>query len=142
MDKVLKQAEILAEEILSSETYISMRVAEQAVSKDKEAIELITEYNIQRQEVEALLAQNPVDHEALSKAGKKLKEIETTLDNHPLLSTMGNARDAFTEMMKQVNNIIKYVVTGEPYSGDCAGGGGCMSGGCSGGGCSSCGGCN
>ena len=37
MEKVLNQAELLAEAILESEEYINMRLTEQAVMKDEEA---------------------------------------------------------------------------------------------------------
>ena len=79
MEKVLNQAELLAEAILESEEYIAMRLAEQAAMKDE----------------------------------------------------MRQTNEAFTQMMKKVNSIIKFVVTGENdeeehgCSGSCEGCSGC-----------------
>ena len=56
MEKVLNQAEMLAEAILESEEYIAMRLAEQAAMKDEKANQLIMAYTEKRQAVEALLA--------------------------------------------------------------------------------------
>ena len=44
MEKVLNQAELLAEAILESEEYIAMRLAEQAAMKDEKATQLIAAY--------------------------------------------------------------------------------------------------
>ena len=56
MEKVLNQAELLAEAILESEEYIAMRLAEQAAMKDEKATQLIAAYTEKRQAVENLLA--------------------------------------------------------------------------------------
>ena len=46
MEKVLNQAEMLAEAILESEEYISMRLAEQAAMRDENATQLIASYSL------------------------------------------------------------------------------------------------
>ena len=52
MEKVLNQAELLAEAILESEEYINMRLTEQAVMKDEEATLLVANYSEKRSKVE------------------------------------------------------------------------------------------
>ncbi len=113
MEKVLNQAEQLAEAILDSEEYIKMRLAEQAAFRDESAAKLISDYTEQRGVVEGLLAANNVDHQALSEAGDKLDAIQKQITDNPMLKTMREANAAFTDMMKQVNQLIKFVVTGE-----------------------------
>lgn len=123
MDNVLTQAEQLAEAILESEEYIKMRIAEQAAMRDGQATGLIEEYSQCRDQVESLLAQNDLDHDALAKAGEKLKDVEERIGENTLIQTMRVTNAAFTGMMQQVNKIIKYVVTGEmdEASGGCSG---------------------
>ncbi len=132
MEKVLNQAEQLAEAILESEEYIRMRLLEQAATKDEEATRLVAAYSQHRGQVEELLAANNLDHGALAKAGEALEAAEKAIDDHQALKDMRDARAAFTDMMNKVNAIIKYVVTGEDPEEE--------AGGC-GGGCESCGGC-
>ena len=103
MEKVLNQAEMLAEAILESEEYINMRLTEQAVMKDEEATLLVANYSEKRSKVE----------EELAKAGQALQEAEHMLDHNKLIAKMQETNDAFTDMMKKVNKIIKKVVTGE-----------------------------
>ena len=131
MEKVLTQAEQLAEAILESEEFIRMRLAEQAAMHDTEASRLISDYTERRAMVEGLLAASDMDHDALAQAGAKLEEAEQAMDENAMLKTMREANSAFTHMMQQVNRIIKLVVTGEEEE----------EGGCSGS-CDSCGGCH
>lgn len=130
MEKVLNQAEMLAEAILESEEYIAMRLAEQAAMKDEEATRLVAAYSEKRQEVENLLADANMDHGALAKAGEELRNTEQAIDACEVLNRMRETNEAFTNMMKKVNSIIRYVVTGEEEqeegcSGSCASCSGC-----------------
>ena len=131
MEKVLNQAEQLAEAILDSEIYIKMRIAEQSAMRDEAAAALIAEYGERRSAVETLLASNDLDHAALADAGEKLEAVEKAVDENDKIREMRQTNAKFTEMMQQVNKIIKYVVTGEME----------QESGCSGS-CDSCGGCN
>ncbi len=131
MENVLNQAEQLAEAILESEVYIKMRIAEQAAMRDEEAAGLIAEYSQRRSDVETLLASNDLDHKALAEAGEKLEAAEKAVDENMLIKVMRDTNSAFSDMMQQVNKIIKYVVTGEMEQEE----------GCSGS-CGSCGGCH
>lgn len=120
----------MAEAILESEEYIAMRLAEQAAMKDEKATLLIAAYSEKRQNVENLLADANMDHGALAKAGEELENVEHALDENEVITRMRQTNEAFSEMMKKVNAIIKYVVTGESAE----------EGGC-GGSCEGCSGC-
>lgn len=132
MENVLHQAELLGEAILESDEYIRMRLCEQAALKDERASVLVAEYSQSRTRVEDLLSSNNLDHAELAKAGTELENAEKAMDEYGLLKKMREARAAFTEMMTQVNGLIKFVVTGESDEKEASG--------CSGS-CSSCGGC-
>lgn len=131
MEKVLNQAEMLAEAILESNEYITMRLAEQAAMRDENATQLIASYSEKRQAVESLLADANMDHGALAQAGQELQEVERAIDECEVLNKMREANEAFNAMMKKVNSIIRYVVTGEEEQEE-----GCT------GSCSTCSGCH
>ena len=133
MEKVLNQAEMLAEAILESEEYITMRLSEQAAMRDEEATGLIAAYTEKRTAVENLLADANMNPGDLAKAGAELEEVEHAIDANETLNKMRDSREAFNEMMRKVNSIIKFVVTGERDDEE--------EGGCSGS-CSSCSGCH
>jgi len=113
MEKVLNAAEMLAEAILESEEYIAMRLAEQAAMRDEKATMLIAAYTEKRQAVENLLADANMDHGALAKAGEELQNVEHAIDENEVRNKMRETNETFNNMMKKVNSIIRYVVTGE-----------------------------
>lgn len=138
MQNVMHKAQELAEAILESNVYQRMHAAEMQVNKDEAAVKAVSDFVEKRQTVENLLASNNMDHEELAKAGKAMEEAEKTLNAVPLVHEMQEARQEFTQMMENVNRILRLVITGETEE-ECDCGGDC--GGCSGS-CSTCGGCH
>lgn len=123
MKKVLEQAEQLAGSILDSEEFLSMRLAEQAATRDEEATRLIADFIEKRQRVENLLSENNLDQGELASAGDEMEAAQKKMNSHPMIQAMQSARAEFTNMMNQVNTLIRFVVTGEteqPQSG-CSG---------------------
>ena len=136
MREVMQKAQELAEAIVESSVYQRMHAAELQVNKDEEAVKAVAEFVEKRQAVETVLAQSDMDHEQLARVGEEMEEAEKRLNEVPLVKEMQEARKEFTQMMENVNRILRLVVTGETddgCSGDCSG--------CSGG-CESCGGCH
>ena len=136
MREVMQKAQELAEAIVESSIYQRMHAAELQVNKDEEAVRAMAEFVEKRQAVETVLAQSDMDHELLAQAGEEMEEAEKHLNEVPLVKEMQEARRDFTQMMENVNRILRLVVTGETddgCSGDCSG--------CSGG-CEGCGGCH
>lgn len=138
MNNVMHKAQELAEAILESSIYQRMHTAELQVNKDEEAVKAVSDFVEKRQAVESILASNNMDHTALAEAGKAMEEAEKKLNEVALIKEMQESRQEFTQMMENVNRILRLVITGETeeecdYGGDC--------GGCSGS-CSSCGGCH
>jgi cell fate (sporulation/competence/biofilm development) regulator YlbF (YheA/YmcA/DUF963 family) len=117
MDKVLNQAELLGEAILESDEYISMRLAEQAVIDDDAAQDLLQTYTERKEALRQEMAQKPLNHEAMAKAGEAVKETEEQIDKHPLISLMRDKSGDYQDMMRQVNAVISRIVNGEPEDG-------------------------
>ncbi|MBR2718025.1 MAG: YlbF family regulator [Clostridia bacterium] len=138
MNNVMHKAQELAEAILESSIYQRMHTAELQVNKDEEAVKAVSDFVEKRQAVESILASNNMDHTALAEAGKAMEEAEKKLNEVALIKEMQESRQEFTQMMENVNRILRLVITGETEE-ECDCGGDC--GGCSGS-CSSCGGCH
>lgn len=113
MNNVFRQAELLAEAILSSEEYKQMKLSEQAVMKDEEATKLVALYSEKRHAVEEMLCDPKLEPGALQKAGEELKQVEMAMDKNAAIVAVRTNSEAFEEMMKKVNSIIHYLVTGE-----------------------------
>ena len=107
------------------------------VARVEKAVKAVSDFVEKRQAVENILASNNLDHNELSEAGKAMEEAEKHLNEVPLIKEMQESRKEFTQMMENVNRILRLVITGEveeehQCGGDCSG---CSS-------CSSCGGCH
>ena len=123
MKNVLEQAEKLASSILDSNEFITMRLAEQSVTKDEQATRLIADFIEKRQVVEQMLSENNLDQGALALAGDAMETAQKIMNAYPMIEKMQSARAEFTNMMNKVNALIRFVVTGEseqPQSG-CSG---------------------
>lgn len=138
MQNVMQKAQELAEAILESSIYQKMHEAELQVNKNEEAVKAVSDFIEKRQVVENLLADSNMDHTALADAGKAMEEAEKKLNEVALIKEMQETRKEFSDMMNNVNRILRLVITGETED-ECDCGGDC--GGCSGS-CSSCGGCH
>lgn len=131
MKEVMEQAQKLAEAIVDSDIYQRMHKAELAAAKDEAATQAIAAFVEKRQSVESCLADNKMDHEALARAGEELDKAEKSLNEIPVIKEMQDARKAFTDMMGNVNQLLRLVITGETEesghecTGECGSCGGC-----------------
>lgn len=138
MNNVMHKAQELAEAIVESSIYQRMHAAELQVNKDEEAVKAVSDFVEKRQAVESILASNNMDHAQLAEAGKAMEEAEKKLNEVALIKEMQESRKEFTQMMENVNRILRLVITGETEE-ECDCGGDCS--GCSGS-CGTCGGCH
>ncbi len=131
MQQVLEQAQKLGEAILNSDVYQRMHKAELQVTVDPEASKAIAEVIEKRQQVEKILTEANADKNALAEAGAAMEAAEKHMNEVPLVKELQEFRAEFTQMMDNVNRLLRLIITGETGEEE--------TGGCSGS-CSSCGG--
>ena len=136
MQEVMQKAQELAEVILVSPVYTRMKELEEAVENDPEAYGLMNDLAAKRHRVEELLTTKNVDPDALKQAGKEMKAAETLMNANARIQELKKARKAFSEMMDNVNRILRLVITGEVDQEDFAVGADCA------GNCDDCAGCS
>ena len=134
MNQVFLKTRELGDAIMQSEEYKAMKVAEDRAMANAEAAAAMSQYMEARQKIEALLEKDNPDPEALKKLSAEMDQTQERLSLIDDVQALTEARENFSNLIEQVNQVLKFIITGqmtEPKSG-C--GGGC-SGGC--GGCSS-----
>ncbi|MBE5802915.1 MAG: YlbF family regulator [Clostridiales bacterium] len=141
MNNVMHKAQELAEAIVESSVYQRMHAAELQVNKDEASVKAVSDFVEKRQAVESILASNNMDHSALAEAGKAMEAAEKAMNEVPLIMEMQEARREFTQMMENVNRILRLVITGETEDECDCGDHHHHHGGCTGS-CSTCGGCH
>ena len=134
MNQVFLKTRELGDAIMQSEEYKAMKVAEDRAMANADAAAAMSQYMEARQNIEALLEKDNPDPEALKKLSAEMDQTQERLSLIDDVQALTEARENFSNLIEQVNQVLKFIITGqmtEPKSG-C--GGGC-SGGC--GGCSS-----
>ncbi|MEG0766986.1 MAG: YlbF family regulator, partial [Clostridia bacterium] len=132
MKEVFEKTQALGEALLQSEEYQVMRKAEDAVREDMEASTAIGEFAAHKHAMETLLSQDSPDATAVALHTESMQKLQTQLNGMEKVIEMNQARKAFSQMLSQVNQVLRFIIAGETAEAE----GGC------GGNCDSCGGCH
>ena len=133
MHSVFEKASALGEAIQQSEEFRAMRAAENAVTQDEQAAAVMGEFLSRKGQVEDILSSEEPDHAALAEHSQAMETLQETLQAMPLVQTMARARADFAAMMQQMNQVLRFMVTGEMPEEDedgCSGNCGGCAGGC------------
>ena len=133
MKDVMQKAQELAEAILASDVYRKMKELEDTVQADPGAAEKVGILMEKRQRVENLLTSKGMDPEELKRANEEMVRAEAEMNANEKVAALKKARKDFSQMMDNVNRILRLVITGEIREDDISG----CSGNCEG--CSGCG---
>lgn len=134
MNNVFLKTRELGQALLESTEYRNLRDAEAVAMKNAEAAEAMGLYMEKKQEIQNLLAGETPDTEALKRLSDEMDAYQSKLQGNPDVQKLTEARRVFSELIDQVNQVLRFIVTGETAEGDTEEEGGC------GGSCASCGG--
>ena len=131
MQEVMGKTRELGLAILNSSIYQEMKAAEDKAMGNAQAAAVMGEYLEHRTALEELMQQNKPDADKMSEESRAMEDMQDQLNQIPDIVEMGEKRAAFTEMINQVNALLKTIITGEaPEEGGCTGS------------CATCGGCH
>ena len=134
MHEVFEKARLLGEAIQRSQEFQGMKEAEQAAMADAQAAALMSDFLSHKTEVEDMLSDDAPDPEVLAGHSAAMEALQAQLNDMDIVQSMTRARAEFAGMMQQVNQVLRFLVTGEMEDDEEEGcGGNC-------GGCSGCGG--
>lgn len=122
MSKVTECAKALGEAIVASDEYKNMQIAEQAAMSDPAVAAAMSRYLELKQELGEVMCQAEPDPDAMARYSQEMDEVQQQLNAMQPVEAMTQARQQFSEMMNQVNQIMEFIITGElPQSGGCSG---------------------
>lgn len=125
MNNVMTKAQELAEAVSRSDVYLRMKEKEAEVEADEAASAAIRRMADKRQRVEDLLSQKGMDPSELKLANAEMILAEREMNANASVMALKAARKEFTDMMDNVNRILRMVITGEvreeDLSSDCSG---------------------
>ena len=130
MQEVLNKTRDLGQAILNSTIYQEMKEAEDRALKNEKAANIMGQYIEHRTTLENLMQQNKPDTDQMSEESRIMEELQAQLNQIEDIVVMGEKRAAFTDLINQVNRLLKFVITGEAEeesgcTGSCETCGGC-----------------
>lgn len=132
MNQVFLKTRELGDAIMQSEEYRAMKDAEDRAMKNPDAAGAMGEYMEARQKIESLLEKDNPDPEQLKKLSAEMDACQQRLSLIEDVQVLTEARENFSGLIEQVNQVLKFIITGQMEeaksgcSGHCGGcGGGC-----------------
>lgn len=132
MNEVFEKTRELGEALLHSEEYKAVKAAEDRAMANAEAAQTVGRFLELRKQMEEMMSEAEKDWAKVQKVTEEIDECKQQMDAIEDLAALDAARDKFSELINQVNNVLHFIVTGEmtPDESSCTGS------------CATCGGCS
>ena len=122
---VVEKTRELGEAIVASEAFREMQLAEAEAGSDPAAAQLEQSIN----ETISIL-RSELSEEQRQEVSTQLEALKQSLASLPVIERRDRARESFSRLMEQVNNVLQFTITGEisvlnSCSGNCSSCGGC-----------------
>ncbi|MBE5760691.1 MAG: YlbF family regulator [Clostridiales bacterium] len=122
MDAVFNKTQELGAALLETEAYAQMQQAEENFAKDEAAQALLNEYGSLQAQIGAALEAEEADPAKINQLNDRVLEIQQELYENSAFIAVNEARENFARIINQVNQILKFMITGEvdsPEEGGC-----------------------
>ena len=133
MNEVFKKTRELGEAIMKSDEYATMKAAEETAMKNETAALTMAAFIEKKQELENLMSEDKPSASKLKDLSEQVELINEKLQAIDDIASLMSARGEFSRLINQVNQVLRFIITGEMEDSDDEGGCGHH--------CDSCGGC-
>lgn len=135
MNTIFAKTQELGDALMQSEEYKAMKAAEEVAMKNTRAAELMTSYIEHKTQLEALTRVPSPDAAAIAEHSQAMSDLQSEIQSIDDIVALTQARDEFSNLIDQVNQVLRFIITGQM---DEEGG---EEGGCTGS-CATCAGCH
>ncbi len=131
MNEVFDKTRQLGEALLQSEEYKKVKAAEQKAMANEDAARAVGRFLELRGQMEEIMRASEKDWAKVQSISDEMNECRRFMDENEDLCALDKAREEFSELINQINGVLRFIVTGEMddrdgCSGDCSGCGGCV----------------
>ena len=115
MTKIIELAHLLGEEIAKSDEIKNLEAAKEAFQADSDLQNKMSEYEAERLLLGQEFAKDPTeaDQRAIADLRARIEELGAQIGSHPKYIIFAEAQRAMNALMADVNEEIKYCITGE-----------------------------
>lgn len=120
MTKIIELAHLLGEEIAKSDEIKNLEAAKEEFQSDAELQNKMSEYETERMLLGQEFAKDPsdADQRAIADLRARIEQLGSEIGSHSKYIKFAEAQRAMNALMADVNDEIKYCITGERPS-DC-----------------------
>ena len=133
MDMIFQKTRELGQAIAESEVYRRMKELEDKALQNAEAAAAMNGYLEKRTQIQEMLSKENPDPIAMQTLSDEMDALQERLNMIDDIVALNQARNEFTNLINQVNQVLQFIVTGnmDDGSGGCTGscstcGGGCQ----------------
>lgn len=113
MDQVFLKTRELGQALVESETYKTMKEAEDRAMHNVEAAETMGRYLEIRSTLQEMLSQQEPDSIAMKALSDEMDSLHDKLQNIEDIVRLTSAREEFNALITQVNQVLQFIVTGK-----------------------------
>ena len=133
MDMIFQKTRELGQAIAESEVYLRMKELEDKALQNAEAAEAMNGYLEKRTQIQEMLSRENPDPIAMQTLSDEMDALQERLNMIDDIVALNQARNEFSNLINQVNQVLQFIVTGnmDDGNGGCTGscatcGGGCQ----------------
>lgn len=130
--ELFEKARELGELLVNTEEYHKVQEAESAYQEDELAQAKVNEFNELQQAVQKLMQTPDPDQAAIAAMADRLRNMQAELTEMPSIKAMNDAQTEFSNLLNQVNQVLRFIITGQVDEGGCGGNCSSCGGGCGG----------
>ena len=130
--EIFEKSRELGELLVASDEYRKVQEAEEAFNNDEAAQAKVAEFNELQNGVQQLMQTPDPDQAAIAAMADRLRSMQAELIEMPAIKAMNDAQSAFSEVLNQVNQVLRFAITGQVDDGGCGGNCSSCGGGCGG----------
>lgn len=113
MNEVFMKTRELGEAIMKSEEYITMKACEDAAAANEVAAKTMGLYLEKRGALEELMQSESPDPQAMSELSSEMDALQEALQGIDDIARLTEARADFNHLIAQVNQVLRFIITGE-----------------------------
>lgn len=118
---IFEKSRELGELLVASDEYKKVQQAEEAFNDDEFAQKKVAEFNELQQNVQNLMQTPDPDQAAIAAEADRLRNMQAELIEMPSIKAMNDAQTEFSNLLTQVNQVLRFIITGQVDDGGCGG---------------------
>ena len=123
MDMVFQKTRELGQALIECDAYQNMKAAEERAMKNPEAAETMGLFMEKRGQLETLVSGEDFDAGEMKRLSNEMDDLQQRLQMMDDIVKMTEARNEFTQLMGQINQVLNFMITGQidEGQGSCSG---------------------